>query len=156
MILENLKAEILKGNEIEDVLEKIDWKEFEETVSQILINNDFKVIKNFRFKTDRRYEIDILASRNEKGLAIDCKEWRRGRYKRSGIISSVRKQERRVEELKKILKKNPISENYFGKVKILKSLIITLMDEQIVKENDTFVVPVSKLNSFLTEIEKYI
>jgi hypothetical protein len=35
-------------------------------------------------------------------------------------------------------------------------LVVTLFQEDVVKENETFVVPVWKLNSFLVELELYL
>lgn len=156
--LERIKNLIKSGKNIEDIIEKFDWREFEQIIMEIFENNNFRVRKNFRFKTRRRYEIDILAIKRNKVLCVDCKEWGRGRYKKTGLKHAIEKQEERVKELKKFLKNNPIAQN---KLKInmnyeFHPLIVTWLQEDLIKENDTLIVPVWKLNSFLLELEKYL
>lgn len=158
MELEKIRKDLLGGKTVEEILEKFDWKEFEKTVAEIFERNDFNTKNNFRFKTRNRYQIDIVAIRQNKVFCVDCKQWGRGRYKKSGLKQAVKEQEKRVKELKRFLKKNLIAQ------KILKidldytfcSLIVTLLEEDLLKENETFVVPVWKLNSFLLDMEKFL
>lgn len=51
-------------------------------VSDIFGNNNSSVKRNLRFKTNRRYEIDLLAIKNNEIFAVDCKEWGKGRNKK--------------------------------------------------------------------------
>jgi len=146
MDLSVLRKKILSGKDIEDVLKKIDWKDFEKTVAEIFYRHGFKVKQSFRFKTNRKYEIDVLAFRNKLALCVDCKQWSRGREKRSALIKSIKEQKTRAEELKKFLSSNLD----------FHPLIITLFEEDILKEEETYVVPVWKLNSFLLEAEKFL
>jgi len=149
---------LAKRAPIEEILENFDWKDFEEIVAEIFRRHDFIVKKNFRFKTKRRYEVDIVAVRQNLVFCVDCKRWSGGRYKKSGIKKSVEMQEKRTEIIKNILDKNPILRKAL-KIKDkfeVKSLLVTLMEEDLAKEKNTFIVPVFKLNSFLLEIENYI
>jgi Holliday junction resolvase-like predicted endonuclease len=149
---------LAKRAPIEEILENFDWKDFEEIVAEIFRRHDFIVRKNFRFKTKRRYEVDIVAVRQNLVFCVDCKRWSGGRYKKSGIKKSVEMQEKRTEIIKNILDKNPILRKAL-KIKDkfeVKSLLVTLMEEDLAKEKNTFIVPVFKLNSFLLEIENYI
>ncbi len=153
---DELKAEINKPKNIETILEKHNWKSFESVVAAIFQENGFQTKQNFRFKTKRLYEIDVLAV-NRVMFCIDCKWWGRGRYKKSGLRDAITSQKKRVEELQKFLKGNPIAK---GILKIDPKhasypLIVTLHDEDMVMENDTFVVPVWKLNQFILERENY-
>jgi Holliday junction resolvase-like predicted endonuclease len=143
---------------IEEVLENFDWKDFEEIVAEIFRRHDFIVKKNFRFKTKKRHEVDIIAARKNLVFCVDCKKWSGGRYKKSGIKKSVEMQEKRTKAIKNILDKNPILRE---RLKIenepkVRPLLVTLMEEDLIKEENTFIVPVFKLNSFLLEIENYI
>ena len=149
---------LVRKNPMEEVLKNFDWKDFEEIVAEIFRRHDFIVKKNFRFKTKKRYEVDIIAARQNLVFCVDCKRWSGGRYKKSGIKKSVEMQEKRTNVIKNILEKNPILRKT---LKIedepeIKSLLVTLMEEDLVKEKNTFIVPVFKLNSFLLEIENYI
>ena len=156
--LKELAKQLQTGKNIEDILEKTDWKNFESIVSNIFKENDFSTKQNFRFKTKRRYEIDVIAVRNNSIFCIDCKWWNKGRYKKSGLMSAIVSQEKRTKEFGKFLKKNPIAKNLLH-VKsgyTVYPLLVTLHDEDMIKENETFLIPVWKLNRFITERENYL
>jgi Holliday junction resolvase-like predicted endonuclease len=156
--IEKIKDRILKGEQIENIVEEIGWKQFEELVMEILRKQDFITLQNFRFKTKRRFEVDILASDENNVLVIDCKQWNRGRYKKTGLKHVVEEQKHRLEELKKFIKNNPIVKNKFRiteKTKFI-PLIITWFEEDLLKHEDTFIVPVWKLNEFLLSLSEYI
>ena len=157
MLIDKIGTKLQKGENIEDILDKFDWKIFEGVVAEILQENGFNTKQNFRFKTRRRYEIDIIAVKNNKIFCIDCKWWNKGRYKKSGLKNAVINQENRVKELQKFLKKNPIARSVLKITRGYKiyTLLVTLHEEDTIKENNTFVVPVWKLNKFVTEIEQY-
>lgn len=155
-MLDALKAQLQKDKVIENILEKYDWKKFEGIIAEIFQENGFNTKQNFRFKTRKRYEIDIVAIRNNRIFCVDCKWWGRGRYKKTGLKNAVISQENRVKELQNFLKKNPIAKSLLKVTKYkIYPLLITLHEEDMVHENETFVVPVWKLNRFITEIEQY-
>jgi len=159
MELEKIRKDILAGKTIEEVVEKVDWKEFEEVSKKIFEENNFKVRKNFRFKTSRRYEIDILAISSRYVFCVDCKQWGRGRNKMPGLKLAAREQENRKKDFEKFIRKNPIAKNMLEidtKKQKSYSVIVTLFQENLIKENETFIVPIWKLNSFLIETEKYL
>ncbi|MEM5834491.1 MAG: restriction endonuclease [Candidatus Aenigmatarchaeota archaeon] len=153
-MIESLKTRIL-----EEELKSFDWKNFEKIVQEIFEANGFIVKRNFRFKTKRKYEIDLIAVKEWFNFCVDCKRLGKGRYKKSEIIKAAIKQEERTEELKKFLGKNLIAKESL-KVKSMRfyPLLVTLFEEEVVKEKEggTFVVPIWKLNSFLNEVESYI
>jgi len=156
--LEQIKQRIQQGEEIEKIIGKIDWKEFEKLVSKILKKHDFETHHNFRFKTNRRYEIDIVAVKKKILLAIDCKQWGRGRYKKTGLKYAIQDQKERVKQLKKFLKNNLVAKS---KLKISKGvkfvpLIITWFEEDLIEYENIFIVPVWKFNSFLLNLSEYI
>ncbi|MDI6825746.1 MAG: nuclease-related domain-containing protein [Candidatus Aenigmarchaeota archaeon] len=156
--IEEIKNRILSGEEIENIVEEIGWKQFEELVAEIFKKHDFLTFHNFRFKTDRRFEVDILAFDKNYVFVIDCKQWSRGRYKKTGLKYAVEGQKYRLEELKNFLKDNPIAKS---KLKITEKtkfipLIVTLFEEDLLKHEDTIIVPVWKLNQFLLTLSEYI
>jgi Holliday junction resolvase len=75
MELEKISKAIKNGKELEEVLEKFGWKDFEKVISEIFERNDFSVLTNFRFKTRKRYEIDLIGIRGNLILCADCKSW---------------------------------------------------------------------------------
>jgi len=73
--LEEIKQQLLEGKQIEEIIKDVKWQEFEKLVSEILEKHGFKCWNNFRFKTSRRYEVDIVAAKNNTTFLIDCKQW---------------------------------------------------------------------------------
>ncbi len=158
--LNQIKQRILQGEQIEEIIEEIDWKDFEELVTKILEKHDFNTHHNFRFKTGRRYEIDVLGIRNEIILLIDCKQWGRGRYKKSALKNATNNQKQRTKQLKRFLKNNIIAQN---KLKITKlsgtkfiTLIVTWLEEDLIEHENVLIVPIWKFNEFLLNISNYV
>ena len=156
--LDQIKQRIQEGEEIEKVVEEIDWKNFEKLIAEILKKHDFNVHNNFRFKTNRHFEIDVLAIRNRTSLLIDCKQWGKGRYKKTGLKYSVKEQKKRAKQFKKFLKNNFIAQ---AELKIKKTtkfipLLVTWFEEELLEHENVFIVPVWKFNEFLLSISKYI
>jgi len=158
MDLEQIRKGVISGRPMEEIIGKFDWQEFEELVAEIFENNNFKVKQNFRFKAKRRYEIDLVAIKSKNVLCVDCKEWGRGRYKKSGLLTAVKKQEERVNQIEKFLKMNLMARQLLklGLDYKIHPIIVTWLQEDLIKESRTFVVPVWKLNSFLVDIYNYI
>ncbi|MEM5790672.1 MAG: hypothetical protein QXP77_01325 [Candidatus Aenigmatarchaeota archaeon] len=146
-MIEEIKQKLLSGKEIEEVLKEYDWKFFENFVKEILEAHSFKTKLHLRFKTRRRYEIDILAERGNLLLAIDCKMLGRGRYKKTEIEKAILLQEERIRKFKK-----------FSKIKSKKlySIIVTLFEEEILQKSKTFVIPIWKFNSFISNLDYYL
>lgn len=157
--LEEIKNLIIKGKDLEEIIEGFDWREFEGIVAEIFEKNNFKIKQNFRFKTKNRYEIDLIGISPNFVLVVDCKQWGKGRSKISGLKIAAEKQEKRTEELKRFLKNNPIAKRLMNidlKKQKFYPILVTWTQENLTKENKTLIVPVWKLNSFLIEVEKYL
>jgi Holliday junction resolvase-like predicted endonuclease len=154
---EQIRQQLAK-EEIENVLKKFSWKEFEEFISKIFEQNDFRIKRNFRFKTRSKHEIDLLAVRHSFVFCVDCKSWSAGRYKKSALRVAAKKQEARVRSLKRFLERNFIAKQILQISENSKfvPLIVTLLEEELIKEGKTFFVPVWKLNSFLLDFEKLL
>jgi hypothetical protein len=156
--LDEIKKRIIEGETIEKIIKDIDWKEFEKLVVSILKNHDFKSFHSFRFKTESRFEIDILSIKEKIILAIDCKQWNKGRYKKSGLKNAAKSQRERVKQLKKFLKGNIITKEKLKLKKNMKflPLIVTWYEEDLVKYDDILIVPIWKFNQFLLSLSEYI
>jgi len=157
MNLEEVEKFLKQGTPIEEAVKNFDWKEFEGLVREIFESHDFKVKNNFRFKSEKRFEIDLLAINSKKVFCVDCKEWGKGRNKTSALKNAAEMQENRMNELEKFLKSNPVASKMLkidGKQEFL-SLIVTWLEEDLIRESGTVVVPVWKLNSFLANPENY-
>ena len=142
MKLEEVEELIKKGKSIEEIFSLLDWKEFEEKVEDIFKVHGFKTIKNFRFKTTKRFEVDILAEKRELLFVVDCKQWRGGRYKASALKEAAKKNLERAKEIKNLL---------IGGSKTVIPIIITLFDEAFYEYEGVYIVPLFKLNAFLLD-----
>jgi D-lyxose ketol-isomerase len=156
MSLDDVQVMMAGGRSIEEIISDFDWREFESLVAGIFEANGFFVRKNLRFKTANRYEIDVFAVSDVVAFAVDCKEWGKGRDKRSGLRSAVVRQEERVEHLKRFVKGNPIAQKnlHVHKQQIL-PLVVTWLQEDLQMHNGSLIVPVWKLNSFLLHAESF-
>ncbi|MCX8178265.1 MAG: restriction endonuclease [Candidatus Aenigmarchaeota archaeon] len=140
MLADNLAERLKKGELIEDVLASYDWKDFEMIVEEIFQFHGFATKRNFRFKNEKRYEIDIIAESDSVVFCVDCKRWGRGRQKTYALKKAAEKQMERTEKIASSKKAIP--------------LIITLMDEQV-QSQQVYFVPIWKLNEFLNSWEMY-
>jgi len=156
--IDEVQEKVRKGVEIESILKEINWQEFETFVAKIFQQNDFLTVENFRFKTKRRYEIDIVAIRNNTIFCVDCKQWGRGRYKSSAIFESAKKQNKRCREFKKFIKFSPLIQNKMKidyKNSVISPLIVTLFEEDLINVENVYIIPIWKLNNFLIEHDNF-
>jgi len=152
--IDRVKERVLGGERIEDVLSEVDWKGFEQAVGQIFLENGYHVTRNVRIKTDRRYEIDIVAAGSRTVFCVDCKQWSNGRDKRWAVCKAGDMQSNRTTQLIRFIALNPIASSL---LKIsskceFHSMIVSINDEAIeCSEGKTIVVPLWKLNLFLSQ-----
>ena len=70
-----LKAINLGGDPIE-ISKLLDWREFENLSVEAFQLNGYTVINNFTFSSNKkRFQVDVIASKNNLILGIDCKHW---------------------------------------------------------------------------------
>ncbi len=137
------------------VLAALTWQEFEEFVAQVLKFHDFNVRHRFRFSTNRRYEIDIVAVRNPIILCIDCKQY----GVRLGKTASLRNASE-----EQLLRTKVLADNFSrlqAKLEcldwqrfILIPILVTMMNEDIQFHNQIPIVPASFFNAFLLRFEE--
>lgn len=151
MDFEKIQKEIYNGRDIEDVIDRLGWKEFEQFCGRILEEHNWKVHTTFRFKLERMYEIDVLARKGDRVLAIDCKHWGIRPGKATQLRCAAEKQAERASKLSKIK-----TLGTFWRQKSFHPVVVTLLQEDIIQESDVWIVPVFKLNDFLLNIESYL
>jgi hypothetical protein len=70
-----LKALNLGGDPIE-ICKLLDWREFENLSVEAFQLNGYSVINNLTFSSKKkRFQMDVIASKNNSILCIDCKHW---------------------------------------------------------------------------------
>ena len=137
---------IKNTDELESLSEKLSWQDFEKMVAEILEEHDYSVQVNKVFTSAadhvtgeplRRAQIDVVATKGDVVLAMDCKHWNRKRHKVSALRQAVDDHIRRCEF---------ISEKIGSDVR---PVIVSLFQEDINSHKNVPVVPVTLLNDFL-------
>lgn len=154
--LDSIRKEIDQGKPLEDVLSSLEWQDFEQLVSKIFEKHDYTVKTNFRFKTTRRWEMDILAIGNLISFGIDCKFWNSGMYKKSALKKAIEDQKERAENFDQFLKGNEVAKKMLKIKKRTTPLIITWFEEDLTEHDGVLIVPIWKLNRFLLTYSEYI
>ena len=137
---DRLKAAILalqRGAGIDEVAEKIGWRDFEGLVGEILESKDFAVMKNFMLKKPRM-EIDVIGVKTGVAMLIDCKHWKR--LAPSALYTMVKKQ---VERTVRYVASTE------GALAI--PVIVTLYQDRTDFVEKVPVVPITKFASFVDE-----
>ena len=124
------------GADVESVSEYLTWQDFESITGLILEKKDFDVTKNL-ILTKPRMEIDVVGTKMDIALLIDCKHWKT--MSKSALDEIVEKQ---VERVKRYVSDENIS---------ALPVIVTLHQEEIQFIENVPIVPIMKLSSFLDE-----
>ncbi|NHJ25589.1 MAG: hypothetical protein EAX89_13480 [Candidatus Lokiarchaeota archaeon] len=156
--------------DIKNLAEILDYWGFESLVEEILIKNNYKTIKNFRFSdksnfkletSQKRYEIDVVGIYQNYILLIDAKQWRR-KDSYHAISKAANLQFRRTFALKNNPEtfSNLIQQLLTLKVNIKKRLPFILIPIMVtlelnwirINENSIPLVSIQNLNAFLQEL----
>ena len=124
------------GADVESVSEYLTWQDFESITGLILEKKDFDVTKNL-ILTKPRMEIDVVGTKMDIALLIDCKHWKT--MSKSALDEIVKKQVQRV--------KRYVADENMSALPV----IVTLHQEEIKFIENVPIVPIMKLSSFLDE-----
>lgn len=137
---DKLKTSLLAlrmGAPIDEISQILDWKDFEALVSEILELREFDVTRNLTL-TKPRMQIDVIGTKAEVAILIDCKHWKRLSY--SALETAVKKQ---IERTKHYVTKE--------KVRAALPAIVTLYQEEVKFINKVPIIPIFQLDSFCDE-----
>ena len=152
----------------------LNYSDFEALIQQILVENGYKTVKNFRFSdksyfkretSQSRYEIDVIAISQNYILLVDAKQW-----KRKDSFSSINKAANLQYQRAIALKNNPeVFSTLIRKILGLRfnfkkylpfkimPIIVTIEENSYrLNENQIPLISISKLNGFLQELYKYL
>ena len=124
------------GADVESVSEYLTWQDFESITGLILEKKDFDVTKNL-ILTKPRMEIDVVGTKMDIALLIDCKHWKT--MSKSALDEIVKKQVERV--------KRYVTDENMSALPV----IVTLHQEEVQFIENVPIVPIMKLSSFLDE-----
>ncbi|MBC7110370.1 MAG: restriction endonuclease [Archaeoglobi archaeon] len=121
------------------------WQKFERFIEEIFSHHGYEtIVHHVFFYRARRYEVDVLAVRDERVFAVDCKFYQNHWYRRSKIRGEAKRHSRRCEALSEKLGKRVIP------------LLVTLIEEDILMEEGCIIISHEKLNDFLLNAEIYL
>jgi len=145
-----LEAAMSKGVPLEAIASTIPWQRFEVLVKEALVRYGFETGRHIRFEySGRRWEIDVLGVREGDLLCIDCKQWKKGG--KGGVLrKSVSEQLSRVVALSKLKTKPQLLRARRNRLNAYAALT-TLLDTGRYIIDGCFIVPITKLNSFLDQ-----
>lgn len=141
------------GYSVKEVSKYLDWRDFEKVTSEILSQNNYMVLTNFKSTYPVKLEIDVIGVEpaSGRGLFIDCKHWSRGIASKS-LLSIV---DKHVERIEKFIKYYNWFRNkwlYFKYIKSILPMIITLTTPSVRVYRNTLVVSIQELNNVLIDI----
>jgi len=145
-----------EGADPERVCRLLSWQEFEEIAVRSLRANGYSVFKHFVFKSnDHRREIDVIGVGQTLVVCLDCKHWMKGIRGTVGEKVAARQ----IERVRR-LAANAESRSRLG-IQARQTLyfvpaIVSLFDNGPRFINQVPIVPVLKLNSFLSSLDPFV
>ena len=123
---------IRQGLPTYDIATQLDWRDFEGLAGRILESEGFDVQRNFMMKNPRS-EIDVIGTKMNVALLVDCKHWRRNvPY----VVAT--KQTRRAKQ-------------WSGLYNITAVPVIVTIHQERFTIYDVPIVPISKFRSFVED-----
>ncbi len=141
------------GADFERVCNFLRWKEFEKLAGEAFEANSYSVTRNFHFKhKGKRWEIDLLASKEPLIVCVDCKHWHHG-WSRSAIVKTVEMQTKRTKALADAF---PMIYGKIGletwKQAIFIPAVLSLTPGPFKFHNKVPIIPILQIQNFLNEL----
>jgi hypothetical protein len=127
------------------VSEESIWQNFERLAGFIFEKNDFKVAVNtVKTLNKKRRQYDVIARKGDRTFLAECKKWSGNRYRLSALKRAVVQHKERTAFYEHITGEEAVP------------LIVTLIEEEIRAHEGVPLVPVRKLNSFISELDNHV
>lgn len=118
---------------------EVTWQHFEKLVAFVCEQHEFEARQNVVMKTPSgRRQYDVIATRFGTTLLIECKKWRGRKEMRAAIAAAAAKHAERAAAYA-VTTGSPAQ-----------PIIVTLLDDGLREENGMAIVPIAKLNEFLS------
>jgi hypothetical protein len=131
-------------DDLETVSEEVVWQNFERLAAFIFEKNEFAVTINTVKTLNRmRRQYDVIARKRDRTFLIECKKWAGSRYRLSALKRAVLQHKERTAFYDTILHEDAVP------------VIVTLIEEEILVYEGVPIVPVLRLNSFISELDNH-
>lgn len=145
-----------EGADLEKICRLLNWQEFEEIAVKALEANGFSTFKHFSFESDgARRQIDVVGVGQMLVICLDCKRWRRG-LRGAAAREVVAKQVERARSLASNEKARARLNVSAGAMVYFVPVVVGLADASPRFISGVPIVPVLKLNSFLSSIDPFV
>jgi len=131
--------------DLETVSKESAWQNFERLAGFIFEKHDFTVKVNAvktLHKSRRQY--DVIARKNGQTFLIECKKWAGHRYRLSALKRAIEQHKERTAFYRDVTNEDAIP------------VIVTLIEEEILVHEGVPIVPVSKLDGFIRELDNHL
>jgi hypothetical protein len=130
-------------DDLQKVSKEAIWQNFERLTAFVFAENDFQVeINTIKTSCKRRRQYDVIAKKRNRTFLIECKKWAGNRRRLSALKRAAEQHRERSEFYRKLTDENVIP------------VIVTLIEEEISFYEGIPVVPILKLNSFISEEDR--
>jgi len=120
------------------------WQGFERLAAYIFGQHGFEVsVGTVINRRGRRRQYDVIARKDGRTLLAECKQWSGSRYRLSALKRAVAQHRERAQFYEAITQEEAIP------------LIVTLIDEGIRVVDGVPLVPVHRLNAFISELDRF-
>ncbi len=153
-----LVSEAIKlGISLDQIIETLHWREFEQFCLIVLDHHDFSSVQNFHFTLNKkRWEIDVVGMKKPLIFAIDAKKWKTGHA--GALKTMVKNQIDRVRDFTKAIKTRKYRQKlnlYNWKMATVIPMLVTSKMYEIKIFKQMPILPFFKLNEFLTDFHRY-
>ena len=153
--LRRVEEKLRGGARLEEVMEELSWRDFEEICAEIFeVNGYSPVLRGFRFKLgQRRFEVDVIAVRDWLAVCVDCKHWGIRPGRTSALRRAAEQHLERVRCLGEGLKMASVSLKLSVDKAVLIPAIVTVFDVPLIpSRGEVPIIPIFKFNRFTQEI----
>ena len=130
-------------DDLQRVSKEVVWQNFEKLAAFIFEENNFSIKTNIvKTLNKKRRQYDIIAKKYNRTFLIECKKWSGNRYRLSALKTAIKQHKERTEFYENLTKENAVP------------IMVTLIEEEIKLYEGIPIVPISKLNSYINELDK--
>jgi hypothetical protein len=131
-------------DDLETVSEAVVWQNFERLAAFIFEKNEFATKVNTVKTLDRtRRQYDVIARKTDRTFLVECKKWAGSRYRLSALKKAVLQHKERTAFYETIMHEDAVP------------VIVTLIEEEILVYEGVPLVPVLRLDSFISELDNH-
>jgi hypothetical protein len=128
--------------ELEGVAEGSVWQHFERLTAFIFEQNGFQVsVGTVATRNRQRRQYDVIARKNGRTLLVECKRWSKNRYRLSALRMAIGKHRERAQFYGEITQEDAVP------------VMVTLIEEEIHIFEGVPLVPIHRLNAFISELD---